>query len=100
MAKLIGYQLANANGENIQGDGICPVDFASFEVLTPVAANTVMVKLAEMELDSKFLLQPIFEDDVEEYELIEQVDYIADVTTEYLVLTGCEIGRASCRERV
>lgn len=88
MKKLIGYQLADANGKNIQGDGTCPVDFASFEILSFAAANAVMIKLAEMDLEGHYLLQPIVEGDVEEYELIEQIDYIANI--EYLVLTGCE----------
>ena len=75
MAKLIGYQIADKNGDNIQGDGTCPVDFASFEVLSPEAAHRVMTKLSEMDLDGKYLLQPIVEGDVEECEIIE---YLVD----------------------
>lgn len=96
MAKLIGYQIANEKGENIQGDGVCPVDFASFEVLNLAAAHQVMNKLSEMNLDGKYLLQPIVEGDVEEYEMIDKIDYIADVNlvadtnTEFVVLVGCE----------
>lgn len=91
MARLIGYQLADANGENIQGDGTCPVDFASYEVLTLAAAGAVMAKLAEMELEGKYLLQPIHEGDVEGHEMIERLDdEKVDIDTQYLVLTGCE----------
>lgn len=71
--KLIGYQIANQHGDNIQGDGSCPVDFASFEVLTPECAHQVMTKLAELDLDHAYLLQPIAEGDVEEYEMIENL---------------------------
>lgn len=73
MAKLIGYQIADANGDNIQGDGACPIDFASFEVLSPECAHQVMTKLTEMNLDHAYLLQPIAEGDVEEYSLIEEL---------------------------
>jgi len=91
MAKLIGYQIANVSGENIQGDGVCPVDFASFEVLAPDAANAVMAKLAAMDLDGDYLLQPIVEGDVEDHQMIERFDdEKIDINTQYLVLTGCE----------
>lgn len=91
MAKLIGYQLADENGDNIQGDGTCPVDFASFEVLTLAAAGAVMAKLAQMDLEGTYLLQPIREGDIENHEMIEQFDdEQIDINTEYLVLTGCE----------
>ena len=91
MAKLIGYQLADENGNNIQGDGTCPVDFASFEVLTLAAAGAVMAKLAEMDLEGKYLLQPILEDDIEDFSMIEDfADEPVDINTESLVLMGCE----------
>lgn len=91
MARLIGYQLADENGANIQGDGTCPVDFASYEVLTLAAAGAVMAKLAEMGLEGKYLLQPIHEGDVEEHEMIERFnDEKVDINTQYLVLIGCE----------
>ena len=77
MAKLIGYQIADAKGNNIQGDGICPFDFPSFEVLAPAAAHTLMTKLAEEGIQDKFLLQPICEGDVEECEIVEAIDYLA-----------------------
>lgn len=71
--QAIGYQIADANGDNIQGDRSCPIDFASFEVLTPESAHQVMSKLTEMELDHAYLLQPIAEGDIEEYSLIENL---------------------------
>lgn len=91
MAKLIGYQIANVSGENIQGDGVCPVDFASFEVLSPAAANAVMAKLAAMDMDGDYLLQPIVEGDVEDHQMIDHFDGDPDDTdAEFVILTGSE----------
>lgn len=67
---LIGYQIADMNGDLIQGDGSCPVDFQSFEVLTVECAHQVMTKLTEMELDHAYMLQPIAESDVEDCEMV------------------------------
>lgn len=64
MAKLLGFQLANKSGENIQGDDDDPTSLASFEIMSPTVAVKVIADLPG------FLLQPIFEGDLEEPSII------------------------------
>lgn len=91
MAKLIGYQLANEDGQNIQGDETCPVDCASFEVFSFEAAHNVIEKLAAMDLEGKYMLQPIYEGDIEEHQMIDHFDdENPDADAEFVVLIGSE----------
>ena len=71
MAKLLGYQIADENGVNIQGDDDCPADYASFEILSPQVALTVMEDIMSTDLVGRYLLMPILEGEIEEYTLIE-----------------------------
>lgn len=64
MRKLLGYQLANAGGVNIQGDDEDPTGFASFEIMSPETANAVMQD------NPGYLLMPIFDDCIEEYRIV------------------------------
>lgn len=73
MAKLIGYQVANHLGDNIQGDDECPVAFASYEVMTPECANAVIERIGN-ECAQRFLLQPIYEGDVEEHVMMDKLE--------------------------
>jgi hypothetical protein len=63
MKRLLGYQIADLFGENIQGDDNDPTDFASFEVMSEATASVTMQSLGP---NSGYLLMPIFEGDVEE----------------------------------
>lgn len=58
---LVGYQIANAQGENIQGDDGDPSGYASYEILSERAARAVLEKT-----DGNYLLCPIYEGDIEE----------------------------------
>jgi len=60
MSKLLGFQLADKRGINIQGDSNDPTYLASFEILAPQAALKVI------KYYRNFLLMPIFEGDIEE----------------------------------
>lgn len=74
MAKLIGYQLADLQGRNIQGDGIDPTNMPSFAVMTPAVATKVMEDLGSR----KFLLMPIYEGDIENCTLAEAECWLRD----------------------
>jgi hypothetical protein len=69
MAKLLGYQLANLQGRNIQGQDEDPTNLPSYGVMAPVVATHVMRQLGSR----KFLLMPIYEGDIEKPELWEHV---------------------------
>ena len=60
--RLLGYQIADLRGNNVQGEGEDPSNLASFEVMTADVANGVMEGLG----GRRFLLMPIYEGDVEE----------------------------------
>jgi len=62
--KFLGFQLANKQGENIQGDDCDPTILHSFEIMTPALATYIISQCPEC------LLMPIFEEMIEEYELI------------------------------
>jgi hypothetical protein len=64
--KLLGYQLADSTGKNIQGSDTDPTSNASFEVMAPHVATTVM-----RQLSGGFLLMPIYEGDIEDPTIIE-----------------------------
>jgi len=70
--KLVGYQLADKNGVNIQGDDEDPTGFTSFEVMSPEIAHQVMQDLGD---ETDFLLMPIFDGDVEEPRIVDAEIY-------------------------
>lgn len=59
--KLLGYQIADQFGENIQGEENDPSGFPSFHVMSAEEANAVLEKH-----DQNLLLMPIYEGDIEE----------------------------------
>lgn len=61
MRKLLGYQIASATGENIQGDEGDPSGLPSFHIMTAAEAAPILEASAE-----RLLLMPIFEGDIEE----------------------------------
>lgn len=67
MKKLLGFQLADLTGKNIQGDDNDPSNLPSFDIMSPERATEVMAQLGCRE-DSraKYLLMPIFEGCIEE----------------------------------
>lgn len=64
MRKLLGFQLCDAAGKNIQGDANDPLALASFEVLHLDVIGNVARALSRD--DGRFLFMPIFEGDIEE----------------------------------
>ncbi|WP_114946513.1 hypothetical protein [Microvirga calopogonii] len=65
--QLLGFQLADRSGHNIQGDDEDPLNLMSFQIMTPAYAVAAMGKLGG---DPRYLLMPIFEGDIEEPSLI------------------------------
>lgn len=65
MPKFLGFQIANADGVNVQGDDVDPTGFPSFYILNPTEALLAMAKFGKRD---GLLLQPIFEGDIEEPE--------------------------------
>lgn len=63
MQKLLGFQIANWMGENIQGDDKDPTRLPSFHILNSAEAWDLMQQFGN---DHQILLQPIFEGDIEE----------------------------------
>ena len=57
MKQLLGFQLANAKGENIQGDDDDPTSLASFEIMGIDMAIQVIAQLPK-----GYLLMPIYDD--------------------------------------
>lgn len=58
--KLLGYQIADAGGVNIQGDDADPSGEPSFRILSAAEAQAVV------ERHEGFLLMPIYEGDIED----------------------------------
>jgi hypothetical protein len=65
--RLLGFQLADPSGQNIQGDDDDPLNLMSFQIMTPAYAIKAMEKLGDR---PRYLLMPIFEGDVEDPHLI------------------------------
>jgi hypothetical protein len=61
--RLIGFQIADSTGKNIQGDASDPLDLASFEVIAPVPG--LLRAVAEIAAPG-YLLMPIYEGDIQE----------------------------------
>lgn len=64
MTKLLGFQIADKNGNNIQGDDGDPSGLPSYQILSAQEAEAVLGNT-----DDRYLLQPIYEGDIEEPEL-------------------------------
>jgi len=60
MRKLLGYQIADADGTNIQGDDGDPSGLPSFHIMTAQEAAPILEASP-----SRLLLMPIFEGDIE-----------------------------------
>lgn len=73
MRKLLGFQLADERGANIQGDDDDPCDMASYEVMAPAVATAVIAK------HPGYLLMPIYEGDFEAPVLLENPDAISHI---------------------
>lgn len=67
MRILIGFQLCKRNGKIVQGDFGDLSDFTSYQVMSYETTKKVLESLDE---DEKYLLTPIFEDDIEGYEIV------------------------------
>lgn len=63
---LIGYQIADENGINISGDDNDPSGLPSYAVMTSDVAQAVIRRAYPRRLR----LYPIFEDDIEDFEII------------------------------
>ena len=62
-AKLLGFQLADPGGCNIQGDDDDPLGLMSFQIMSPAYAAKAIEKLGN---GPRYLLMPIYEGDVED----------------------------------
>ena len=60
---LLGYQIADASGRNIQGDDDCPGGHASYEILSLTRAQQILAGLPEG--GRGYLLQPIYRGTIE-----------------------------------
>lgn len=65
--ELLGFQIANANGVNIQGESADPSGYPSFRILSMEEAATVVRNNQGTDL----LLMPIYQGDIEDPELPE-----------------------------
>ena len=63
MAQLLGFQLADPNGVNIQGDDDDPLNLLSFQIMSPDNAAKAM---AQLDPSARYLLMPIYAGDIEE----------------------------------
>lgn len=69
-AKLIGFQIADTNGALLTGEENDPTNMTTFEVLSPLAAIEAVKELGAM---GRYLLMPIYENDIEDPEVIHKV---------------------------
>src|SRR3546814_6640066 len=60
---LLGFQIADANGQNIQGDDNDPSGLPSFHILNEFEATEVMANFGQQH---SLTLQPIYEGDIQE----------------------------------
>ena len=68
MKKLLGFQLADKYGRNIQGDHDDPTSLASFEVMDMGLAFFIIGR------HPSYLLMPIFEGDIEKPSVVTLAD--------------------------
>ncbi len=61
--KLLGFQLADPSGSNIQGDEDDPLGLMSFQVMSPAYAAKAIERLGD---SPRYLLMPIYDGDVED----------------------------------
>lgn len=64
MTNFIGFQVANKEGLNVQGEEMDVSGLTSWQVMSPETA----IEFSKSNKD--FLLQPIYEGMIEEYELV------------------------------
>lgn len=69
-ARLIGFQITDTNGVLLTGEENDPTNMTTFEVLSPLAAIEAVRELATT---GRFLLMPIYENDIENPEVIHKV---------------------------
>ena len=60
---LLGYQIADSSGHNIQGDDDCPGGHSSYEILSLARAQQILADLPEG--GRGYLLQPIYRGTIE-----------------------------------
>ena len=60
---LLGYQIADSMGRNIQGDENCPGGHSSYQILTPARAHEILASLPNG--GKGYTLQPICRGDIE-----------------------------------
>lgn len=85
---LLGYQIADSSGRNIQGDDGCPGDHRSFEILTLARAQQIM---AELPAGGRgYLLQPIYRGTIECATIVDvdEKAYLASTREDMLRLAG------------
>lgn len=61
---LLGFQVADAAGRNIQGDDNCPIGLPSFAIVHPADAANLAASIGK-----NYLLMPIFTGTIEEPEI-------------------------------
>ena len=61
--QLLGFQLADPSGCNIQGDDDDPLGLMSFQIMSPAYAAKAIERLGD---SPRYLLMPIYEGDVED----------------------------------
>ena len=61
--QLLGFQLADPSGTNIQGDDNDPLGLMSFQIMSPAYAARAIERLRD---GPRYLLMPIYEGDVED----------------------------------
>jgi hypothetical protein len=66
--RLLGFQLADKSGANIQGDPGDPTDFTSWQIMDTALAVFVIAR------NPGFLLMPIYDGDIEKPEVLSPSD--------------------------
>lgn len=85
---LLGYQIADSSGRNIQGDDGCPGEHGSFEILTLARAQQIM---AELPAGGRgYLLQPIYRGMIECATIadVDEKAYLVSAREDMLRLAG------------
>lgn len=85
---LLGYQIADLSGRNIQGDDSCPGGHASFEILTLARAQQIMAELPDG--GRGYLLQPIYRGTIEGATIVDadEKTYLASTREDMLRLAA------------
>jgi hypothetical protein len=86
-ATFLGFQIADANGKNIQGDDNDPSRLPSFHIMNEFEATEVMAKFGQQ---YSLTLQPIYEGDIEEPSFADMTDTQAIWPADSGAVLGCE----------